>query len=414
MRSFLLPRLPPDRDPYGPCAPRGACLPCGASGHSYKTVNATRLAQQLHATELLFQAVTDPDCLREAIAATAELLGAQAGVLVVGRPSGGSRRVVRVQPALESASPLATFAYFEPYRPAALARPPGVFYLTEDLLPRQQLEQSAFYSRFLRHAPPVAGCIAHVPVAAGEVCTVGFGRLHDGDSAAAPHFAPEALAAAEQLLPHLRRVCLLHHRLDAQQAASAALMGRYERYHVGVVVVDEEGGVAYTNAAATRLFEAEDGLLLRGGCLDLSHPEDSVALMGAIRESLSGVGPAAGTAPRLHRVMRAAGAPLSVAVSPYPGAAQARGYAVLMVYDPDRPPVERPGALRSAYQLSDRESDLACALSGGESLEAFASRSGRSLESVRSQLKRIYRKTGTTRQSELVKLVLTGPAALVH
>ena len=38
----------------------------------------------------------------------------------------------------------------------------------------------------------------------------------------------------------------------------------------------------------------------------------------------------------------------------------------------------------------------------------------RSLESVRSQLKRIYRKTGTTRQSELVKLVLVGPAALVH
>ena len=66
--------------------------------HDSCNVNATRLARQLHATELLFQAVTDPDRLREAIAATAELLGAQAGVLVVGRPSGGSRRVVRVQP----------------------------------------------------------------------------------------------------------------------------------------------------------------------------------------------------------------------------------------------------------------------------------------------------------------------------
>jgi DNA-binding CsgD family transcriptional regulator len=47
-------------------------------------------------------------------------------------------------------------------------------------------------------------------------------------------------------------------------------------------------------------------------------------------------------------------------------------------------------------------------------LETYAGRADCSLESARSLLKRIFRKTGTSRQSELVKLVLAGPAAMVQ
>ena len=35
-----------------------------------------------------------------------------------------------------------------------------------------------------------------------------------------------------------------------------------------------------------------------------------------------------------------------------------------------------------------------------------------SIHTVRSQLKQIFRKTSTNRQAELVKLLLTGPAAI--
>jgi DNA-binding CsgD family transcriptional regulator len=85
-----------------------------------------------------------------------------------------------------------------------------------------------------------------------------------------------------------------------------------------------------------------------------------------------------------------------------------------MAYDPCRPDVNRKEVIQWTYHLSVRESELACALAGGGSLETYAGRADCSLESARSLLKRIFRKTGTSRQSELVKLVLAGPAAMVQ
>jgi len=55
-----------------------------------------------------------------------------------------------------------------------------------------------------------------------------------------------------------------------------------------------------------------------------------------------------------------------------------------------------------------------CAIAACESLEDIARRHKRSLEAVRSQLKRVFRKTATSRQTELVRLVLSGPAAMVQ
>ncbi len=52
------------------------------------------------------------------------------------------------------------------------------------------------------------------------------------------------------------------------------------------------------------------------------------------------------------------------------------------------------------------------ALSEGKRLETFAEEAGVTTHTVRHQLKQIFRKTDTTRQSELIKLVLTGPAAI--
>ena len=62
------------------------------------------------------------------------------------------------------------------------------------------------------------------------------------------------------------------------------------------------------------------------------------------------------------------------------------------------------------YRLSDAEAEICWRLANGESLEEMASATDTTRETLRSQLKRVFVKTGTKRQSELVRSVLLSPA----
>jgi DNA-binding CsgD family transcriptional regulator len=70
--------------------------------------------------------------------------------------------------------------------------------------------------------------------------------------------------------------------------------------------------------------------------------------------------------------------------------------------------------MQSVYALTDREADVVSAIAEGMSLEDFAARNGCTVTAARSVLKRVFRKTGTVRQTEIVKLMLSGPAAMVQ
>jgi DNA-binding CsgD family transcriptional regulator len=63
------------------------------------------------------------------------------------------------------------------------------------------------------------------------------------------------------------------------------------------------------------------------------------------------------------------------------------------------------GQLRSLFGLSAAEARLVRTLAGGESLAQYAEHAGVTMNTARSQLKAALAKTGTHRQSELVKLV---------
>lgn len=64
------------------------------------------------------------------------------------------------------------------------------------------------------------------------------------------------------------------------------------------------------------------------------------------------------------------------------------------------------------YQLSAAEADLTRDLIHGYDLRSIAQRRQVSEQTVRTQLKSVFRKTETARQAELVSLVLSGLAPL--
>jgi DNA-binding CsgD family transcriptional regulator len=58
--------------------------------------------------------------------------------------------------------------------------------------------------------------------------------------------------------------------------------------------------------------------------------------------------------------------------------------------------------------MTGAEAALAAALANGSRLAEHASRRGVSISTVRTQLKKCFRKTATRRQVELIRLILIG------
>ena len=68
--------------------------------------------------------------------------------------------------------------------------------------------------------------------------------------------------------------------------------------------------------------------------------------------------------------------------------------------------------LETLYQLTHAEAELVRLIAEGNSLEEVAAQRGVTMNTVRSQLKQVFSKTDTSRQGELVHLVLTGIASI--
>ena len=80
--------------------------------------------------------------------------------------------------------------------------------------------------------------------------------------------------------------------------------------------------------------------------------------------------------------------------------------AILVVTDPERSIRARAEQLRQLFDLTAAEAAVAMQLTEGDGLAAVASRLGVSSSTVRTHLTRIFDKTSTHRQAELVRLLL--------
>ena len=87
--------------------------------------------------------------------------------------------------------------------------------------------------------------------------------------------------------------------------------------------------------------------------------------------------------------------------------------AVVFISDPEMGHDFPAEYAASFYGLTLAEAELLCSLINGMSLEEIACDRETSINTVRWQLKNIYRKTNTRRQSDLVRLILSSPAALM-
>ena len=218
-----------------------------------------------------------------------------------------------------------------------------------------------------------------------------IGAIRDLAETEAAFHDPEIEAHFERANIFLDRLSIAENRDDPN-----AVLAQFE--NVAACLVDARLRVVAANATAAHVFLLEEGVKLAALPLEEYDFEE---LADAVRVALR----APETPTRLFR-FRSTQSDRIIVFQIRPHAMDADRFAVVATSEVGWPS-ELDNTLRAAFQLSQTEVEVVRALVECQSLRMIAESRGRSVETVRSQMRSILAKTETHSQSELVRITLS-------
>lgn len=257
--------------------------------------------------------------------------------------------------------------------------------------------------------------IGHTIVVEGEI-VAGIGLFRRAGRSPGP-FTKDDLVLGDHLVSHLRRAYRIHTTLGGVQRERIAMAEVMDRLPTGVVLLDSSRRAVVTNQAADRILAQRDGFRVDAGGPCAANAREHAMLQRILADVLEAepgrelekTGFMAISRPSGKRSFALMLTPLMDAPL---GSHAHDAVAAIFVSDPEAGLSSATEVLETVYSLTHSEAQLVRLLSQGMSLEEVAQARGVSINTARSHLKRVFSKTDTKRQGELVRLVLTGVASL--
>ncbi len=284
----------------------------------------------------------------------------------------------------------------------------GEVVTAEELIGRQWLE-SPIYKEYMRSID-VRHLLGADISGDGVECRLRVTRPHG-----APEFSAQDKMLCRTLLPHLKRSIQLHTRIDFLECERQLFAGAVNRMLLGLVIFDQNGTIIETNQEAKRILAEKDGIRLFGNALGVDSSTESRELQSMIRHALTGPCAANNGAPGIVEAMsvsRPSGrAKLGVLVRPIPlgqwSESKQRPAVAVFLRDPESNAAQPSNELlRKLFGLTRMEASLAMLLAEGFTLDEAAEKMDVRRNTARTHLRSIFCKTGVTRQTMLVRLLL--------
>ena len=287
----------------------------------------------------------------------------------------------------------------------------GRFALASENFPDEELPQTAFYREIMKPqglAPeaPIVHVIFNEPDR--PISGISIWRREGGRP-----FTSEDLALGNQLAPHLIRAFDIHRRFGEIRNERGALTEVIDRLPVGVVLIDALRRPVVVNRSAEQIAARCDGFTLGDAGPHATDARENRVLRQHLNQAIA-IGASVGRGPsHVMSISRPSGwraYPVIIAPLLAPPTGRSGGDAVAAVFidDPGASQITTVEFLRTLYALTHAEAEIVALLARGRTLEEAAVERGVTLNTVRSQLKRIFTKTDTHRQGQLMRLVLTG------
>lgn len=368
--------------------------------------------------QLLYDGVDDPCGLQHALVAIAGHIGATQGQIMT-IENGTTLVENRFHGGPESAFSdyLVNWMDKDPRFAVSLERQ-GVLLSDVSDIDRARFERSAIYNELLDKSESNYALFGNFTTEPNTLMALAVMRgRHAGP------FAKDEVARLNTLIPHLRRATRLRCLVRSMHAEIEDLRRALDVHPSAIAILDATGRVVCANATAEALFRERGGTGTERGMLAASTPAARRALAAAIAHAVAEAdatmsrASAASMRPISIPLGRGESASLSVtlfALRPHSelreGAAPTARVLALF-HDPRRRIRLDAAVVAQVYGLTVTEAALATALAHGQTVADFARTRGCTEQTARSHLKRVLEKTGTHRQADLVRVLLTGTAA---
>ena len=230
-------------------------------------------------------------------------------------------------------------------------------------------------------------------------------------------FSEEELSRLDPYVPHFRRALHTHLELRSAQRERGALAEAVDLFPTGLLLLDARRQLVLKNKGADRVLELEDGLRLDRNGPTAEDARENATLQGLIADAMEARAELSHTTGFLAVTRPSGKKSFAVMVAPLDagGLDVVQNAAVaVFIADPDAGRLGDPEVLHALYAFTHSEAELVRLLSQGYTLEEAAERRGVSMNTARSHLKHAFAKTGTSRQGELVRLMITGVGSMAE
>jgi DNA-binding CsgD family transcriptional regulator/PAS domain-containing protein len=276
---------------------------------------------------------------------------------------------------------------------------------TADLVPYEEFVQSRFYKEWAEPQALVDFALALLDKSASSISFLGLfrhkrhGLLDD-----------ETRRRMRLVAPHFRRAILISNVIDHQGAEAAALADTFDGISAGMFLVDAAGRIVHANASGHAMLDKTDVLRASGGSLVSNDPQADQILadtfsMASNGDAALGVKGVAVPIVALNGEQYVAHALPLTSGARRQGGSSYRATVALFVHKRALPTPSPLEAIASAYKLTPMELRVLLAIVEVGGVPEVADALGIAETTVKTHLGRVFAKTDTGRQADLVKLV---------
>ena len=274
-----------------------------------------------------------------------------------------------------------------------------------DLYTDREMKTSAAYNEFRVANNNQNGLFTamHGLSGSGIVWSCGNSTERDG-------WGHDQVRVIRLLAPHIHQATRVRRAMADARALGASRAGLLENRRMGLIQLDRRGRIMEANDRARRILVERDGIRDAGGLLTAGHAGENEELQRLLSRALPRHG-AQGVGGSMRITRRRTRTPLVLEIHPARSTGAGVGArsveAQVLVVDPASRPRVDPALLVKLLGLAPAESRIAVMVAAGQTVPGIALSLGCAESTVKTHLKRVYRKLGIRKQTELVHRVMS-------